>query len=711
MQIKSMTVSGFRAFTNEAVFDLTANAIVLVGANGQGKTSFFDALLWALVGTIPRLGKEALCVSRYAGSGQARVSVELHQDHETIRVTRITNDQTQRLLVTVNGKPIPDGRAASELHRRLWPDAEYAGSSGDALIGALTRSVYLQQDRVRDFIEANSDSDRFAAISELVGVGRVTELQTELDRSRRVWSRSINEVQRRRDGLEMSAVQTRRRIEDLGEEPTHPHLTEVEWLNWWASVRESGVSADTPLLDSGSAANSLDRAIRNLDAVQRSEHRILDEAQGMLEQWERARELAGSVEDEHLWEELKSAIAHAKDAVVVADDNLASIRERAANDLASLVAEQDDVRARAALSELALRLLEDVCPVCEQEINRDELIQRLQVLAVLEPIEVVPSGEVDQALNERSLATAALATAERQLAEVQISRRESVAQISEFERGMEALGCPFTDWGEAHAFLEQRIKMAHGRVDALRELRTQGEALAIKHARSTEENNRRDLEKRLAYITMQVRKLDVDLSRRKWTAKIAKRLLGKLQESELRVVEGRVQELSPLLMRIYRRMDPHPTFRNVGLHATTHYGRGRLQPTVIDPTHKMGPQDPLLVLSSSQINVLALSIFLSLNLGVATLPLKAVFLDDPVQSLDNINLLGLTDLLRRTKTERQVFVSTHDEMLGKLLARKLRPVQAGERTIVITLRDWSRSGPHVFADNVEQGSTDLRVVA
>ena len=54
-------------------------------------------------------------------------------------------------------------------------------TSCEALTGALTRSVYLQQDRVRDFIEADSDRERFAAFSELVGVGRVTELQAELE--------------------------------------------------------------------------------------------------------------------------------------------------------------------------------------------------------------------------------------------------------------------------------------------------------------------------------------------------------------------------------------------------------------------------------------------------------------------------------------------------------------------------------------------------
>ena len=59
MRVKSMTIDGFRAFTEETLFDLEGNAVVVVGANGQGKTSFFDALLWVLTGRIPRLGDKS----------------------------------------------------------------------------------------------------------------------------------------------------------------------------------------------------------------------------------------------------------------------------------------------------------------------------------------------------------------------------------------------------------------------------------------------------------------------------------------------------------------------------------------------------------------------------------------------------------------------------------------------------------------------------
>ncbi len=43
-------------------------------------------------------------------------------------------------------------------------------------------------------------------------------------------------------------------------------------------------------------------------------------------------------------------------------------------------------------------------------------------------------------------------------------------------------------------------------------------------------------------------------------------------------------------------------------------------------------QDPGLVLSSSQLNVLAVAVFLALNLAIPTLPLQVVALDDPCRA-------------------------------------------------------------------------------
>ena len=91
-------------------------------------------------------------------------------------------------------------------------------------------------------------------------------------------------------------------------------------------------------------------------------------------------------------------------------------------------------------------------------------------------------------------------------------------------------------------------------------------------------------------------------------------------------------------------------------------------------------------------NVLAVSVFLALNLGLPKLPLDAVMLDDPLQSLDDLNLLGMVDLLKRLRRRRQLILSTHDRRFASLLERKLRPVFDAERTITVELERVEQRG-------------------
>ncbi len=120
---------------------------------------------------------------------------------------------------------------------------------------------------------------------------------------------------------------------------------------------------------------------------------------------------------------------------------------------------------------------------------------------------------------------------------------------------------------------------------------------------------------------------------------------------------------------------------------------------------------PEAILSSSQMNVLAVSVFLALNLGTPALPLQVAILDDPLQSLDDLNLLGLIDLLRRTRDRRQLMISTHDSRFAALLERKLRPVAPSQRTIVIEFLGWSSEGPSVVQRDIKRDPLPLRIAA
>jgi DNA repair exonuclease SbcCD ATPase subunit len=238
-----------------------------------------------------------------------------------------------------------------------------------------------------------------------------------------------------------------------------------------------------------------------------------------------------------------------------------------------------------------------------------------------------------------------------------------------------------------------------------------GDQLSLQLARTGELAQRAQLEQELASLQAQIAGRESEIASRTATGDLAAKILAALREASSEIVAAELERVSPILQRIYATVDPHPAFRAVRFLTKTVRGRGRLWATIDDATAEVTVDEPATVLSSSQVNVLALSVFLALNLGIDTLPLEVVALDDPLQSLDDVNLLGFVDLLRRMKGRRQIIISTHDPKLGALLCRKLRPVSAEGRSRLITLEGWAREGPSVIQDDLPRDPKPLRLVA
>jgi hypothetical protein len=166
------------------------------------------------------------------------------------------------------------------------------------------------------------------------------------------------------------------------------------------------------------------------------------------------------------------------------------------------------------------------------------------------------------------------------------------------------------------------------------------------------------------------------------------------------VTKTRFESLQPLVDDIFARLAPHPAFTTLGFEMSVAYRRGIADPFVKDPESGVSA-DPLLVFSSSQANVAALTYFLALSWAPTTKALPFLPLDDPLQSMDDVNALGFSDLCRHVRRRRQLVVSTHENRLASLLERKLAPRTPGARTRVLRFTGWDRSGPTIEQEDVE----------
>ncbi len=77
--------------------------------------------------------------------------------------------------------------------------------------------------------------------------------------------------------------------------------------------------------------------------------------------------------------------------------------------------------------------------------------------------------------------------------------------------------------------------------------------------------------------------------------------------------------------------------------------------------HNQTDHDAIHTFSSGQLAALSISFMLSLNRVFGDSALGFILIDDPIQSMDDINMISLVDLLRNDFGDRQIIVSTHEE--------------------------------------------------
>ncbi len=195
------------------------------------------------------------------------------------------------------------------------------------------------------------------------------------------------------------------------------------------------------------------------------------------------------------------------------------------------------------------------------------------------------------------------------------------------------------------------------------------------------------------------------------THALAGQIIEGLRGASLEVTRKQVENVAPLFQRIYSRIDPHPTFRITQIVTEMERGKGLLNVGVSDPDHSDHAHEAVPILSSSQLTSFAVSLFLALNLALPSLKLDLTMLDDPFQSLDSINLLGLVDVLRRFSAHRQIIISTHEPRFLGLLQRKLRPVRSDERMMTIIFDGWTRAGPDIRAIPMTYDRAEATVLA
>lgn len=175
----------------------------------------------------------------------------------------------------------------------------------------------------------------------------------------------------------------------------------------------------------------------------------------------------------------------------------------------------------------------------------------------------------------------------------------------------------------------------------------------------------------------------------------------KLSEASKTAAEELVKEVlnkyAYNINKIYKRIYSHPRFKEFDFELDrTRKDNSKLNLLCYDNNIEI---NPAYIFSSAQVNALALSIFLGMAFSHKCTLLDTILMDDPIQNLDDFNVFAFIDILRSSLNEgmvttlkKQLIISTHDEMVYRLMRKKFRFYNFDS----YIFRDYNENGPVVL---------------
>lgn len=739
-RLTKLTVEGFRGFRDRLVFDFDASAVLITGPNGTGKTSIFDALLWILVGDVARLSgytlrknEEYLRNAYVRDGGLAIAEAEFQISDRRVIARRVGSAAGSALTVQIGNETYsePDAQQALErvLVRGELPLREVIATSG-----------LLQQDDLRQLLQTKPDQ-RYRQLLRLLGLEAIERFDRHTA-SERVSTRSAT-----RDYLE---ALDRVRIE------TERMAEQLETARLHASASESLVEPN---------ANQIDATVeRHSDVIRMETHSSTPEEWSALVV--AARNISAQIRrvqaglralPEVLPVSTTQDIEHAllDIALLQTDLDLARVLLVQAEDALRTVTVAQDALGRLAAAALPLLPSHDedgICPVCESLINPRQVAENLAARAASAAAQAAAESVVRTSTENVRTIELAIETAmqtESRLRAESLERQEHLATLRQSLTALDALrqqsdssglrvnldldsllevariashGTPEVeardDAGTFRAWTESREQVL-GDLDricqALATLADTAETTVSANLsmRSAIERSSSLPRQQALYEEQAVRfeqaQQAYDQARRAETAATA--LAQSVTSASAELFRERFAALEPLMNDIYARLDPHPAFTRLDFRVETYRSKGTATANVVDVDENISA-NPMIVFSSAQANSVVLSAFLALGWASAERGVPFVLLDDPLQALDDVNVLGFADLARRLRRQRQLVLATHEDRFADLLERKLTGRADGEELIVHRFLGWSRSGPTVETRRVSpRPDLRLRVLA
>lgn len=230
MKIDKIEIKNFRNYLGKHVFKLNKHITILYGENGNGKSSFFDALEWGLTGNISRFNgnktpKEVLankkislyddcyveiyfsnlCIKRtfsYNEDGFGKVDFSLN---------RVPEDGERELVKITSGEENVDSALRNTFQEQgvNFKDLKYK-------VGEIIKKAYiLSQDQVTDFVTRDRPNDRYNALASIMGFEKIVKVRKNISNSKKVLDESVASLNTKEESLKEDIKKQQKKLKNI----------------------------------------------------------------------------------------------------------------------------------------------------------------------------------------------------------------------------------------------------------------------------------------------------------------------------------------------------------------------------------------------------------------------------------------------------------------------------------------------------------------
>ncbi|TLP67061.1 hypothetical protein FEE96_06845 [Parasedimentitalea maritima] len=628
MKLKFVEMSGFRGYCEPVRINFGSDATIIDGRNGVGKSSIFDAVEFALTGSIAKYqdakaNQETVddyiwWLGESDGPDERYVSVGFTLDGVETIVTRSSLQPEVAENIELVAKELFDEKAAPA-----------------AALQQVCSSTIIRDEHIAALSLDLKETERYSILSSAIGAIGADEWIAKAKEIHEATKREVKAAAERSERAKTDAAVAQNELDSTRSRAQSDRRVQVA-LRDAEEVMGLRLPVDEAFELVGSELERVHSQISRVRLVLDRYDELVDARQAKVEA--EAAVAGFDVDIEEVRGELQPKEA-----------TLASI---------DLSASSDTLASR--LSQLAM-LGEEIgcedntCPLCKSNIDLSRY--RSGIAALRESAEAI-NAEISREtklrgeVTELKLKLKNLHESKDRLEQRLTSHVRRITQATKIveDNGFSAE----TNRSSLTAELEELTGRSERLRNVLPDLNLTGLSASLDRASN-------------AYAEKLARDREAErvLSRARQKEADAKELYDSVRKAANDALNQRLDRILPLITELYARLRPHPNFQEINYKI-----RGELRRHL---SFSVGDDiNPQFVYSSGQRRATGLAFLIAVNLSMAWSRWSSIMLDDPVQHIDDFRSVHLSELLGQLVSEgRQVICAVEDPALADLICRKM----------------------------------------